>query len=231
MRNFKKLKSLSDYLILDVPIHGMGAFNSSKIPREQQILRMLVKTKYSDEFKIPDELKYLESEILRLWELDKELTGIRNSWCYITVRSGVAEGNSDEFHFDGGSMRVDLIPERNYVWVNKFGIEYKLGSVKYPDDFDPMKHNMFTFAEESVTDRRVWESATNQWILLTPFCLHRRNPESNGHERTFIRVSFVDIEVRDVRCTQNSLLPTEAYGRDPVKTFRDKLTNYRRTDA
>jgi hypothetical protein len=226
MRNFKKLKTLKDYKILDAP-HSLDNWNCTGIPEDLRILRMLVKTKYSDEFFIPEELSWLRQEIYRHWEIDKKLCKIENSWCYITVRSGFADDTADAFHFDGGSMRVDLIPERNYVWVNKFGIEYKLGSVNFPETFDPTKFNMFTFAENEVKNSPVCSTETHKWYLLSPFCLHRRNPLSDGARRVFIRISFVDIEVRDVNCTQNPLFPTEAYGRDPVLTYRDKLTDYK----
>ncbi len=101
-----------------------------------------------------------------------------------------------------------------------------MGTVNFPEDFDPTKHNMFWFADEATRNERVYEAGENTWSLITPFCLHRRNPVSNGKHRTFARISCIDIEVRDKNCTQNPLLPTEAYGRDPVKTYRDLLTRY-----
>jgi len=125
-------------------------------------------------------------------------------------------------HFDGASLRVELIPERNYVWVDSYPFEYKMGRVDFPDDFDPVRQDLFSYAEDALRDEEVHVAKENHWYLLSPFVFHRRTPESNGKNRVFIRVSFIDIEVRDMLCTQNPLLPTQAC-RNP---FRDKLKVY-----
>lgn len=225
MRDFKKIKELSDWSTLDEPKYCFDA--DFEQPREdQQILRMIVKSKYENNIHIPEEIGWLRSEILRLNELDKNLTGIQNSWCYVTVRKGIPYKETDEWHFDGGSLRTELIPERNYICVDRFPTQYKIGGVHFPDDFDPVRHNMFSYAKKTLEDEEIKTIDVNKWYLLTPFCFHRRDPASNDIKRLFVRVTFVDIEVRDVRCTQNPLLPTDAYQRDPVSSFRIKLVDY-----
>lgn len=225
MRNFQKIKTLDDWETLDPPVEVNVDAELEDVPADQMILRMLLRPKYG-EFHIPEELDWLKDTILRLSEVDRDITGIKDSWCYVTVRSGTPFPTTDEWHFDGGSLRVELIPERNYIWCSKFGVQYKLGGVSYPEDFDPVKHDLFSYARKEVAQSRVLTADEKMWYLLSPFCLHRRDPMSNGHHRTFVRVSFIDIEVRDVRCTQNPLLPTIAYKRDPVASFRDKLSEY-----
>lgn len=224
MRNFQKIKELSDWNTLDAPVK-VPELVPFEAPSDQMILRMLVRTKYG-RFEVPQELAYLEPVIYNLAAVDASWTGIRDSWCYVTVRSGIPFPTTDEWHFDGGSLRTELIPERNYVWCDRFPLQYKMGNVNFPEDFDPLKHNMFTFAAKEVEDSPILNVDAEKWYLLSPFCLHRRDPASNGFQRTFIRVSFIDIEVRDVKCTQNPLLPTEAYERNPVKSFRDSLVDY-----
>jgi hypothetical protein len=224
MRDFKKIKTLDDWATLDAPVE-LESDEIPNVPDDQMILRMLLRPKYG-EFHIPENLSWMRDRIHGLARMDRAITGISNSWCYITVRSGMPFPTTDEWHFDGGSLRVELIPERNYIWCSKFGVQYKLGSVEYPDDFDPVKHNLFTYASKQVEEEPVHTAKEKTWYLLSPFCLHRRDPASNGHHRTFIRVSFIDIEVRDVRCTPNPLFPTEAYNRDPVASFRDRLVDY-----
>lgn len=225
MRNFQKLKTIEDYKILDKPEY----ICPSKIepPFEaQMILRMLVRPKYG-EWKIPPQLTWLASLILELTNYDVKRTGIKDSWCYVTVRHGmVLSVTDDEWHFDGSSFRTDIIPERNYIWVNDYPTEYKLGGLLFPKDFDPIKHNLFTFAAHQLKDAPVYKTFAKSWYLLSPFCLHRRPSVPQETMRTFIRICFTDIEGRDINNTENPLLQTPFYGRDPVNTFRNKLKDY-----
>ncbi len=227
MRNFKKLKTLDDYCTLDVPFRINLDIPLSAPVDTQAILRMLVRPKYGKWY-IPDELRWLESTILLLSNIDKYITGIEESFCYVTVRHGIPFTTTDgEFHFDGSSFRTDIIPERNYIWVNHTPCEYKAGELSFPDDFNPCKHNLFTFASDALSDAPIQKTEAGKWYMLSPFCLHRRPPVDPDKSRTFIRVCFTDIEGRDINNTQNPLLKTDAYGRDPVKTFRNKLSNYK----
>jgi hypothetical protein len=231
MRNFQKIKELSDYEKLDapLPVHGISdVLDSYLLPPSIMILRMLVHPKYG-EWKIPNSLSFLEKHIKQLWEWDAQNTGIYDSWCYVTVRHGeVTSRTDDEWHFDGSSFRTDIIPERNYVWVNHSPTEYKVGELFIPDDLDPIKHNLFTFAAKQLENAPVQTTIENQWYLLSPYVLHRRphvlNPAFKS--RTFVRVCFTDIEGRDVNNTHNPLLPTPFFGRNPVQSFRNNLKHY-----
>jgi hypothetical protein len=227
LRNFRKLKELSDYKILDVPEKVNLDFPPTIPPVNYlYILRMLVQPKYG-EFRIPKELQFLNDLIHTLSFYDIVRTGIRDSWCYVTVRHGkVVSETDDAFHFDGSSFRTDIIPERNYIWANHSPTEYKMGALKFPKNFDPIKHNLFTFAEHQLKNTPIKKCSAGSWYLLSPFCLHRRPNIPKGTYRTFYRICFTDIEGRDINNTANPLLPTPFYGRDPVKTFRNKLINY-----
>lgn len=225
VRDPQKLKELSDFEIMEAPVHEFGLENPGYgMPAGQQVLRMLVKTKYDNAFRIPGQLQWLTREIRQALTLDRAATGIENSWCYVTVRDGVPTDDADAWHLDGASLRTELIPERNYVWTSD-GFQYKTGEVAFPEDFDPVRHDLFEYAEFSLEDEPLREAPGHEWYVLSPFCFHRRRP-GTVDTRTFIRISFLDIEIRDECCTPNPLLPTQAYGRNPVKSFRDQLTTY-----
>ncbi len=226
MRNFKKLKTINDYKVLDSPIK-MPYIGTPHVEGDSlMILRMLVRPKYG-EWYIPEELHFLKKVILGFAAYDRFHTGIKDSWCYVTVRHGIIQSKTnDEWHFDGSSFRTDIIPERNYVWVSNNPTEYKTGKLKIPVDFDPLKHNLFIFAAKQLENNPVLKTKADQWYLLSPFCLHRRPIINKPTIRTFYRICFTDIEGRDINNTENPLLPTPAYGRNPVKTFRNELKDY-----
>lgn len=229
MRDFQKLKTLDDYNTLDKPIKVYGIENPYTPTKDLMILRMLVRPKYGT-FKIPDSLSFLKNIIEQAYIYDKTVTGISQSWCYVTIRSGkVTSKTDDEWHFDGSSFRTDIIPERNYIWTDCYPTEYKTGTLSIPKDFDPLKHNLFTFADKQTHYRGTDICDPKTWYLLSPFVLHRRPelPEDEDINRTFIRICFTDIEGRDINNTLNPLIPTCVFGRDPVRTFRDKLENYK----
>jgi len=101
IRDFKKLKTLSDWATLDEPIDLGEWGDKPQAPQDQMILRMLVRPKYQSKFYIPKELKWLEWHLKSLAIEDWRRTGIKNSWCYVTVRSGPADDTADTWHFDG----------------------------------------------------------------------------------------------------------------------------------
>jgi hypothetical protein len=228
MRNFQKIKELTDYSNLDEP-ELLSEHIPAEIPNAPalMVLRMLVRPKYG-QWSIPPELEFLRETIKQLSEYDQARTGIKDSWCYVTVRHGpVVSETDDEWHFDGASFRTDIIPERNYIWTNHSPTEYKTGGLKIPEDFNPIIHNLFSFAEHQLAQEPVKAVREKTWYLLSPFCLHRRPKiQDPSRSRTFIRICFTDIEGRDKNNTDNPLLPTPFFGRDPVNTFRKNLKNY-----
>lgn len=230
MRNFQKIKTINDYEVLDAPEyvdHGIISEPNRPVNETLMLLRVMVKAKYG-EFKIPKILKFLERPILEAQQYDINRTGIEESWCYVTVRHGVVTSKTDDdWHFDGSSFRTDIIPERNYVLVTSDPTEYKVGTLYIPERFDPIKHNLFTFAENQLSNEKVEKTLANRWYLLSPFCLHRRPKITHGRIRTFYRICFTDIEGRDINNTPNPLIATPFYGRDPVKTFRNNLINFK----
>lgn len=227
MRNYKKIKTLDDYRVLDAPsIVNIGKHQPIPDTTSQMILRMLVRAKYGP-FEIPACLWWLKPFIFALSSKDENYTDILESWCYVTVRHGMPFSTTDdEWHFDGASFRMDDIPDRNYIWVNHTPTEYKTGIMYIPEGFDPIRNNLFTLAINNTRINRIHATVARNWYMFNPFVLHRRPPNTPNKPRTFIRISFTDVEIRDVNNTQNPMLPTEAFGRDPVKSFRNQLTDY-----
>ena len=189
----------------------------------------MVSPKYSTEVRLPQEMSWLSESIEALYEMDTEITGIssENSWCYATVRSGPSPFPPDnEWHLDGGSLRTELIPERNYVYQPSFPLEYREGTVTWDEGFNPYLHNMFHYIRDYGTLGPI-QAAKEGWNLLWPNVYHRRPP--GDEDRTFIRITMADIEIRDARCNQNPMWPKQrAYGRNPAASFRDQLSSYRR---
>lgn len=227
MRNFKKIKTLDDYAVTDAPMYIPANLPKAFPQNQQMILRMLVRPKYGG-WKIPPELDWLKHNIFEFAEIDAKITGITDSWCYVTVRHGpVISVTDDEWHFDGASFRTDIVPERNYIFVSSHGPQYKVGKISWHPDFDPTKHDLFDYAIRALEAEPILTAPANSWMLMSPFCFHRRDPETSGLSwRTFIRISFPDIEGRDINNTHNSLLPTPFFGRDPVNSFRAKLQKF-----
>ena len=54
--------------------------------------------------------------------------------------------------------------------------------------------------------------------------VHRRPSNTTGKQRTFVRISFIPIEIEDDTCTRNMLFPEKVYNR---KDIREKLINYK----
>lgn len=223
MIDFTKLKSIDDFNELLPPIEIPYDCHPVCPYDEQMILRMLVRPKYSNEFFIPPVLSWLAPTIKNFYHYDTAITSIHHKWAYVTVRHGIEKEPDTEWHLDGGSLRVELIPERNYIWVSDDGIEYKTGNVIFHDGFDPVKQNLFKYMLDNIRDEKDFIAPGKKWNLIHPFVFHRKSPTVVGTHRTFVRITFPDIEIRDVNCTQNPLLPTNAFGRDPVKSFRDRL--------
>jgi hypothetical protein len=93
-----------------------------------------------------------------------------------------------------------------------------------PQDFDPLRHNINNYLAPLVDDSQVQQCVPGVLYCLDPYILHRRPQVVPGTMRTFVRVSFVPIEINDIHNSQNPLLP-RIYSADGV-AHRNTLTNY-----
>jgi len=189
----------------------------------QYVLRMCVSAD-GNNLNIPPELKWLQPLVIEALMHQLNAVQVEKQFCYITVRHGKVKSVTDnEWHVDGFSTKVPHVPEQNYIWTNSIPTEYTNVSVKFPDDFDPLVHNVNFFLQEHITEE-VKQCKPNVMYCLDPYILHRRPSESTAKVRTFVRISFVPIMINDINNTQNPLLPQE-YTSDGI-SFRNTLKKY-----
>jgi len=189
----------------------------------QYILRMMIKAP-NEQFRIPPSLKWLTSTILRC-DAYQKANEVDDTFVYITVRHGmVTSTTDDEWHVDGFSMRVTHKPEQNYVYANRYPLQYLSGGWDFPEDFDPLHHNLHWFFQDRSESRDILNAKAGHLYRFDPYLIHRRPPESQGLMRTFFRISFVPIEIEDDNATLNPILPFKFFGK---KDFREGLTRYR----
>lgn len=213
---------------------SLNGFRDAGIPEEfgylelqcpedrQYILRMVVRVE-GKEYLFPPQFDWLRP-MFDVSLSNQKALGVDHPFCYITVRHGIVNSEADdEWHVDGFSMRIPHVPEQNYVWCSKVGTEYAYTDVYFPTDFDPLVHNVHTFLERFVSNE-IGTCKEKTVYCLDPYLLHRRPARTNGIFRTFVRVSFVPIEIDDFNNTQNPLLPRE-YNRDGLE-YRRTLKTY-----
>lgn len=189
----------------------------------QYILRMVVRNNNSELY-IPEELEWTRPLYDVAFQHQLQI-GANHPFCYITVRSGIVTSTTDdEWHLDGFSTKTPHVPEQNYIWTNIQPTEAVAVNVNFPKNFDPRKHNLNTFLARHVDEKNVVTCEENTVYCIDPYILHRRPNLSNGIFRTFVRISFVPIEINDVNNTQNPYLPCN-YTHDGVK-FRNTLLDY-----
>lgn len=202
----------------------VGPLNLSPPDERQYILRMLIGTAY-DGMHIPKEITWAFPLIEMAVEYQNNAVGIRHPFCYITIRHGeVTTLTDDEWHVDGFSMRVNHLPEQNYIWTNTAPTEILHDTpVEFSKDFDPLRHDINKVFQKVAKEPRAKISPleTDTLYCIDPYIAHRRPPITKGIQRTFVRLSFTPIEIDDVNNTPNPLLPRD-YTRDGLE-FRNQL--------
>jgi hypothetical protein len=178
------------------------------------------------EFQIPEELKWLKN-IIETCIKQQELIGIRQPYCYVTVRHGLVQSQQDdEWHTDGFSTAISHLPEQNYIISDSYPTEYVEKKIKFPNDFNPDKHNIHLYFNDIINDSDIKIAKPNTLYLLDPYIIHRRSKNiPQNVVRTFVRISFTPIEIMDDNNTINPILPMRKYNRDGV-IIRNKLTKY-----
>jgi hypothetical protein len=194
------------------------------VPQDQYILRMMIKSPWSNGYQIPPELEWIKSALAECEEFQENLR-IDHPFVYITVRSGIVRSVSDdEWHVDGFSMRVPHAPEQNYIWSNCHPTEVLTKNFVIPFDFNPMLHNLHRFFQVRAQTEDIKALKANRVYQIDPYVVHRRVCVPEGTHRTFFRISFVPIEIEDDTCTPNPLLEPKVYNRPDI---RNSLIHYR----
>lgn len=193
-------------------------------PEHQKILRMLVKSPWSQGFKIPPELEWTRDLVGQVWRYQRE-NFMDHAFCYLTVRCGIVDTKTDAvWHVDGFSKRTPHVPEQNYLLTTSHPTEILTQNFKIPKDFDPFKHNIHRFFQQRADSKNIVVAPENKIWIFDPYLVHRRPANSTGAYRKMLRISFVPVEIEDDTCQQNPLLPIKKYNRPDI---RDSLVDYK----
>lgn len=172
---------------------------------EQYILRMLIRVDGKD-FCVPEEISWIQPVLDEVVDYQRNVFKIEHSFCYVTIRHGLVKSETDDvWHVDGFSTRISHIPEQNYIWSNIKPTEWADLSVKFPDGFDPNIHNVNSYLSQFVNDSLIKVCDPQKIYVMDPYILHRRPIGTSGIKRTFLRISFVPIEINDIHNTQNPM--------------------------
>lgn len=206
----------------------VGGIHLTPPNKKQYILRMLVRTAFQD-FQIPAELDWLRPLISVCENYQTNVLGIIQPFCYVTVRSGLVESvTDDEWHTDGFSLNVTHLPEQNYCWSDVYPTEFVRKAIPFPKDFSARKHNVHQYIQDALQAEPapIEVAKPNSVYCFDPYVIHRRPQVPEGIQRTFVRVSFIPIEIVDCNNTPNPRLPRPVSDRDAVKTIRNQLQRY-----
>ena len=215
--------NLNQYNQLNKP-ESLGQIDLALPYHRMYVLRCLIKRTFED-LQIPPFLRWCRPMIEQAFAYQEKL-GINQPFCYITVRHGIVDSvTDDEWHVDGFSMNVTHLPEQNYIWTDHTPTEYVVKKIKFPADFNPRVHNIHGFFQDHITNDDVKVMKPMTTYCMDPYVIHRRPTGTSGKQRTFIRISFTQIEIADKNNTLNPLLETN-YTRDGIGAFRNKLIKY-----
>ena len=193
-------------------------------PKNQYILRMLIKSPDLETWAIPEELQWLENTVKYCARFQDQHFST-HSFVYVTVRSGkVLSVTDDIWHVDGFSKKISHIPEQNYIWTDTNPTEVLDQNFTIPKDFDPSKHNLHDYFQKQANNQNIRTLSPNTLYTIDPYIIHRRPLVSNNTERCFFRISFVPIEIQDDTNTHNPLLKRKYYNN---KDIRKILQSYK----
>lgn len=219
----KRILNLNEFANNCEPI-SLGHFDLTPPENEQRVLRVAIRVEGGD-FIIPKELEWVRPFFEKALNHQREAIKVEHSFSYITVRHGlVTTKTDDEWHLDGFSTRITHIPEQNYIWSSNDATEYLKQNIEIDKRFDPLKNNINFYLEEELKKENIMKCKEKHIYCIDPYILHRRPKLEKQTLRTFVRVSFVPIEINDINNTQNPCLPRK-YTKDGVK-FRNTLTRF-----
>lgn len=187
----------------------------------QYILRMMLKRPGTN-ILIPEELKWIEPALHAIVKYNNDRF-VNHPYLYITIRHGIVQSiTDDEWHVDGFSMKTRHLPEIQYIYSDQYPTELLNQMIAIPYDFNPMKHNIHSFFQDSANERNV-KSFNPGWNVIDPYVIHRRPSLCFGKQRTMVRISFLPVEIEDNSNTPNPLLPCSFYMNEDI---RKKLIRY-----
>ena len=201
------------------PLDCWGIFGSEPValdrvaltpPDEPQfVLRMPIQVPEKAGLHIPLDLQWSESFVRECQHVQNTMRD-RHAYVYITVRHGpMCTTTDDLWHVDGFSMRIPHLPEQDYLWTDRHPTEALLQPQRLPKSFHPLRHNIHHNFQDTANQSNVVTLESGRCYLMDPHVVHKRPQIPKGLWRTFVRVSFVPIPIRDNTNTCNPLLPLQ----------------------
>lgn len=185
-------------------------------PDEPQfVLRMPIQVPEKKGLYIPPDLQWLES-FIKECQYVQDTARIHHAFVYITVRHGpMCTITDDLWHVDGFSMRIPHSPEQDYIWSDCHPTEALMQPQRLPKNFHPLRHNIHHHFQDTADQSDIVTLESGRCYLMDPQVIHRRPQIPKGLWRTFVRVSFVPIPIRDNTNTHNPLLPPQPGSETP----------------
>jgi hypothetical protein len=179
----------------------------------------------SPNFQLPDYLLWLEKFVIECLNHESKINSCRKLG-YLTIRSGpVITKTDDQWHTDGFSTKICCKPQLSYFWSDRYPTQYVEFPFELPKDFNPLKHNLFSYLNNVLPiNQEVKQVGIQSINLFDPYVIHRRQPGISNKIRTFIRYTASEIYIPDINLTQNHLLsnPQTTNG----VAFRNTLLDY-----
>jgi len=185
---------------------------------EQMILRMMILSPDSYTYEIPDDMLWI-TPMLVISNMVQSSKGIHRPYVYVTIRNGyVSSVDDDVWHVDGFSMRVPHRPEQDYIWSNHTGTQILNQEFIIPSDFDPNRHNLHYYFQDRADESKISVLNSKHIYVMDPYVIHRRDPSLQSDIwRTFVRISYLPIEIEDDTCTPNPMIPRQPYNRYDIR--------------
>ncbi|MEZ9708743.1 hypothetical protein AB4254_08730 [Vibrio breoganii] len=185
----------------------VGSFDFANAPREQRVLRMIIKEPGGG-IDIPAELLWLKPFVDVCVNAQMDVRSDHDLYAYITVRCGEVVGTYEsEFHSDGFSMREVQRPEQNYLCVDRYPTEYAEQLFTIPTGFNPHRHNLHRMLSEQVRNESIVPLGAGEVYLFDPYCIHRR-PLNVVGERCLVRLTFIEAPINDIANTLHPRIGT-----------------------
>lgn len=225
IKRSKNIINLDEFKNFNEPL-SLGYFDL-KLPKEDlRILRLAIRVEGGD-FIIPPELLWIKPFFEKVLKYQREVIQVEHSFCYITIRKGYVKTKTDDkWHLDGFSTRITHIPEQNYIWSSNNATEYVNQGFNIDKRFNPLINNINFYLEDNIIKENIKNFKEKNIYCIDPYILHRRPFLSENIYRTFIRISFVPIEINDINNTQNNKLPRN-YTKNGID-FRNNLTIFKK---
>lgn len=195
------------------------------VPKDEQFVNNMLIRDINTVFHIPSELAWTRIFVLTSYYASITL-GIKHPYAYLTVMHGRLNDESDltKWKVEGFNTKFSQIPQQNYVWCANHCIQYTPRALDFPLDFDPTKHDLNAFIQDTVADDdNVYSTSPERIYCFDPYVIRRFSPGLVGHFITHIEVTFSPTPIMDDSNTRNPLLYVSKYDVSKANLNRYKI--------